>query len=141
MRLMQLVYASHPFGFDELTLTEILLVARRLNQRDDITGSLICREDLYLQMLEGPRAAVTAAYERISRDQRHTNVVVLWAGDAVQRLFPGWEMRDDPAQSWMWTREEVSAGAVTEASAQDVRDVFVRLASQPYVQPRYDVSI
>ena len=68
MRLMQLVYASRPFGFDELTLTEILLVARRLNKRDDITGSLICREDLYLQMLEGPRAAMTAAYARISRD-------------------------------------------------------------------------
>ena len=50
-------------------------------------------------------------------------------------------MRDDPAQSWMWTREQVSAGAVTEASAQEVRDVFVRLASQPYMQPRYDVSI
>ena len=141
MRLMQLVYASRPFGFDELTLTEILLVARRLNKRDDITGSLVCREDLYLQMLEGPRAAVTAAYERISRDSRHTEVVVLWAGDAVERLFPHWEMRDDPAQSWMWTREEVGVGAVKEASAQEVRDVFVRLASEPYVQPRYDLSV
>jgi hypothetical protein len=138
---MQLVYASRPFGFDELTLTEILLVARRLNKRDDITGSLICREDLYLQLLEGPRAAITATYARISRDARHTDVVVLWAGDAVDRLFAGWEMRDDPAQSWMWTREQVSAGAVTEASAQEVRDVFVRLAREPYVQPRYDLGI
>lgn len=140
MRLMQLVYASRPFGFDELTLTDILLVARRLNKRDAITGSLICREDLYLQMLEGPRAAVTDTYARISRDARHTEVVVLWAGDATDRLFGDWEMRDDRAQSWMWTREEVSRGAVAEASAQEIRDVFVRLSREPYEQPRYDLK-
>ncbi len=140
MRLMQLVYASRPFGFDELTLTDILLVARRLNKRDAITGSLICREDLYLQMLEGPRAAVTDTYARISRDARHTEVVVLWAGDTTDRLFGDWEMRDDRAQSWMWTREEVSRGAVAEASAQEIRDVFVRLAREPYEQPRYDLK-
>lgn len=141
MRLMQLVYTSQPFGFDELTLTDILLVSRRLNKRDNITGSLICREDLYLQLLEGPRPAITSTYSRISRDARHTNVVVLWAGDAVDRLFPHWEMRDDPVKSWMWTREQVSAGAVTEASAQEVLDVFIRIAQEPYLQPRYDVKL
>jgi hypothetical protein len=84
---------------------------------------------------------MTATYARILRDGRHTDVVGLWAGDADERLFPAWDMRDDPAQSWMWTREQVSAGAVSEASAQEVREVFVKLASQPYTQPRYDLSI
>jgi hypothetical protein len=139
MRITQLIYTSRPFGFDELTLTEILLVARRLNKRDGITGSLICREDMYLQLLEGSRAAVTATYTRIQRDARHTEVVGLWSGDAEARLFPTWEMRDDPARSWMWTPAEVSAGAILEAPMEAVRNVFVRLAGEPQAQPRYSI--
>jgi hypothetical protein len=59
--LLQLVYASRPFGFDAGTLTAILFDARRCNTRDGITGALICRDDLFLQLLEGPEAAVEAA--------------------------------------------------------------------------------
>lgn len=46
--LMHLIYASKPFGYDDLALTNILSVARANNARDDITGSLICREDIFL---------------------------------------------------------------------------------------------
>ncbi len=128
MRLMQLVYTSRPFGFDQLTLRDILLTAQDRNSRDNITGALICREDLYLQMLEGPRAAVTKTFARILRDDRHVDVVGLWSGDAEERLFPEWSMRDDPAQSWMWTPEQVRAGAIEKAPAEAIRSVFVRLA-------------
>ncbi len=68
MSLIQLIYACTPFGFDSPTLNQILSAARRNNARDQITGALICRADLYLQMLEGPRPAVTAAFDRILRD-------------------------------------------------------------------------
>lgn len=129
MRLTQLIYTSRPFGFDSLTLRNILLVARDNNSRDDITGALICREDMYLQMLEGPRPAVTAAFARILRDDRHVEVVGLWSGDAQTRLFPQWSMRDDPAQSWMWTPEQVRAGAVRDAPMEEIKGVFVRLAN------------
>ena len=55
MRDMQLIYASRPFGYDDLTLTSILMQARENNARNGITGALICREDVFLQILEGPR--------------------------------------------------------------------------------------
>ncbi len=129
MRLTQLIYTSRPFGFDDLGLMNILLVSRHNNERDSITGSLICREDIYLQLLEGPRAAVSSTYARILHDDRHAEVVLLWAGDLQERLFPAWFMRHDPVQSWMWTPQQVRAGAVTEASAEDIRKIFVRLAS------------
>jgi hypothetical protein len=128
---MQLVYTSRPFGFDDLELMNILLVSRHNNERDGITGSLICREDIYLQLLEGPRAAVSSPYARILHDNRHAEVVLLWAGDAQERLFPQWSMRHDPVQSWMWTRQQVRAGAVTEAPMEDIRGIFVRLAASP----------
>ena len=37
-------------------------------------GALICRDDLFLQMLEGPEAVVEAIYGRIVRDDRHLEV-------------------------------------------------------------------
>jgi len=131
MRLTQLIYTSQPFGFDDLELRNILLVSRHNNERDSITGSLICREDIYLQLLEGPRAAVSSAYTRIARDNRHGEVMLLWAGDVQERLFPQWFMKHDPVQSWMWTPQEVRAGAVTEAPMEDIRSIFVRLAASP----------
>jgi hypothetical protein len=131
MSLMQLIYTSQPFGFDESTLNGILASARRNNRRDDITGALICRGDMYLQLLEGPRETVTALFDRILKDERHVDVVSLVSGDIEERLFPQWEMRDDPARSWMWTPDQVRAGAVRNASAEEIRAVFHRLAAEP----------
>ncbi len=131
MRLTQLVYTSRPFGFNDLELMDILQVSRHNNERHHITGSLICREDIYLQLLEGPRAAVSSTYAKIMRDNRHAEVVLLWAGDAQERLFPAWFMRHDPVQSWMWTPQQVRAGAVVEAPIEEIRNIFVRLAASP----------
>jgi Sensors of blue-light using FAD len=64
MSLLQLIYASTPFGFDNPTLNQILSVARRNNARDDVTGALICRADIYMQLLEGPCAAVTKSIQK-----------------------------------------------------------------------------
>jgi hypothetical protein len=131
MSLMQLIYASTPFGFDNPTLNRILSVARRNNERDQITGALICRGDLYLQMLEGPRSAVTATFHRILADDRHLDVMLIGSGDIKTRLFPTWYMRDDPARSWMWTQAEVAKDAVDATSADDVKAVFERLLREP----------
>ncbi len=131
MPMIQLIYASRPFGFDEGTIAAILIGSRRRNERDGITGSLICRADLYLQLLEGPQEAVEATYRRIERDQRHTDVRLLSRRDVAERLFPDWAMRDDPARSWMWTQEQVNAGAVDRATEAEAVAIFERLAREP----------
>lgn len=131
MSLLQLVYASTPFGFSNSVLNGILSVARHHNARDQITGALICRADLYLQMLEGPHNSVTATYQRILTDDRHLDVALVVSSDTETRMFPEWHMRDDPARSWMWTQAEVAQGAVKSASAKDVLAVFERLVREP----------
>ena len=131
MRDMQLIYASRPFGYDDLTLTSILMQARKNNARNGITGALICREDLCLQILEGPRDLVTSTFSRILRDERHVDVVNLLSSEIHRRLFPEWSMRHDPAQSWMWTPEEVARGVIGRASDQEILGIFERLARQP----------
>jgi len=131
MALIQLVYASRPFGFDQAALNGILIEARRLNPQHDITGALICRADLYLQLLEGPQEAVEATFARIARDERHVEVERLVIRPVEERLFPDWAMRHDPARSWMWTQQEVDDGAVGRATEAEVVAVFERVAAEP----------
>ena len=128
--LIQLIYSSRPFGFDEAALNGILLTARRNNPRDAITGALICRHDLYLQLLEGPRAAVEARYSSIARDDRHLDVVQRFSRPATERIFPNWAMRDDPARSWMWSATEIEQGALDRAGPAEFISVFTRLAAE-----------
>jgi hypothetical protein len=40
-------------------------------------------------------------------------------------------MRDDPARSWMWTQEEVNAGAIERATEAEAVAIFERLAHEP----------
>lgn len=131
MGLVQLVYVSRPFGFDHTILSGILMTARHNNARDDITGALVCRADLFVQMLEGPEAAVLATYAKIRRDDRHVDVTRRVLRPVASRMFPDWAMLHDPAHSWMWTQAEVDAGAVERASEDEILGVFdvVRNAS------------
>jgi hypothetical protein len=127
--MQQLIYVSRPFGYDAAMLMNILSASRLRNQRDDITGALICRSDLFLQLLEGPVGKVEATFQRISRDDRHIEINVLVRSDISDRLFDGWAMKHDPAPSWLWSRDEVHAGVHLTASAQDVRAIFLRSAA------------
>jgi hypothetical protein len=133
---MHLVYMSRPFGFDDATLNAILHAARRLNKRDRITGALIARRDVYLQLLEGPHEAVTACYSRILRDGRHVEVACLLFGATHARLFPDWDMRNDPVRPWMWAPADVNAGAAHKASPAELRSLFARLAAEPVANQR-----
>lgn len=136
MPLVQLVYASRPFGFDQAILSNLLLDSRRANARDDITGALIARHDLYLQLLEGPEKKVEDVYARILNDDRHVEVTKLVDRPIQHRLFPGWAMRDDPADSWVWSIEEVRDGAIERSTEDEVLGFFARLAEKGVVPPR-----
>ena len=133
MALLQLTYASQPFGFNGPALAGILLDARRCNTRDGITGALICRDDLFVQMLEGPEDKVEATLRRITKDDRHLEVRPLSrriiADEA--RLFPQWAMRDDPSDTWVWSRADLDNGALDSATEADVIAIFERLAGNP----------
>lgn len=130
MALIRLVYGSRPFGFDDLALQGILGAAQRNNERDEITGALICREDLYIQLLEGARSKVECTYDRIRKDDRHMDVQLILYENADMRLFPTWSMRHDPAKSWMWSPEDVSSGIVEKVKSDEILSVFARLKNE-----------
>lgn len=127
--MKQMIYRSQPFGFDRAMLAGILVDARRNNPGDGITGALICRQDLYLQLIEGPDAAIDALYARITRDDRHDNIVLLLSEIVDRPLFAEWAMLDDEAPSLAWSSDEVEQGALDTASPAALRGVFERLAA------------
>lgn len=130
MALTQLIYSSRPFGFDDAILSQILMVARRNNANANVTGCLICRGDLYLQLLEGPDEAIARLYDAILEDDRHLEVTRRMHRQTDTRLFGEWAMRDDPAQSWLWTKDEVDAGALDRAGEDAFLKVFERIAAR-----------
>ncbi|MCD1626411.1 MAG: BLUF domain-containing protein [Paracoccaceae bacterium] len=130
MPLTQLIYSSKPFGFDDTILSQILLTARRNNANAHVTGCLICRADLYLQLLEGPAEAINRLYASIEEDDRHLEVTHRMERETDSRLFGQWAMRDDPAQSWLWTKAEVDAGALENADQAAFLAVFERVAQR-----------
>lgn len=135
--MKQLMYRSQPFGFDNSVLDGILMQARRNNQRDDITGALICRHDVYIQLVEGPSQAIDALYSRILQDDRHCNVSLALSEMVDERIFPEWGMLDDEMPTLTWSSAEIADGAIERASPDELRAAFKRIAEKA----RNDASV
>ena len=124
--IKQVIYVSKPVGFDEEILNSILTLSRFNNERNQITGALICRSDLYLQYLEGPAHKIDSVYSKIKIDDRHEDVRLLEDGRSRRRLFSNWAMRGEPVKDWIWTEKEVSNGALERLSGDDAMDIFIK---------------
>lgn len=88
--LVYVSYATHPMTDDELR--DLLDVSRRNNARLNITGMLLYRDGFFIQALEGERQAVEDLYERIKQDERHNNVLRVYAHEVTARSFGAWSM-------------------------------------------------
>lgn len=127
MSVYRAIYTSRPFGFDSNTLNSILVHAQRTNPGRGITGALICREDVYLQLLEGPEDEVRQALERIRRDDRHVEFQVHVEKNVPERLFGKWAMLHDPAVTWIWSQAEVRDDAIERTTEAEVEGFFEKL--------------
>ena len=124
--IKQVIYVSKPVGFDDTVLDDILVQSKKNNKKNQITGALICRADLYLQYLEGPPNKIDTVYSKIKIDGRHRDVILLEEAKSKRRLFANWEMRGDPVKDWMWTQEEVADGVLEKLSKNDAMKIFVQ---------------
>jgi hypothetical protein len=71
---------------------DILLESVTNNRRDDVTGALIHDDKWFAQALEGPETMVTATFERILRDPRHSDVRLIKMQPVPARRFGAWWM-------------------------------------------------
>jgi hypothetical protein len=88
-----LIYASRAVArFDTDALTALLEQSRARNGSLDVTGLLLFAQGSFLQVLEGPDAAVDEVYASIERDERHAGVRLLCREPIGERRFPDWTM-------------------------------------------------
>ena len=76
----------------EADLQVLLEWSRAYNAQQQITGLLLYSDRRFVQLVEGPEAAVRDLYARIQADARHTQVVTLSDGPGPQRWFADWHM-------------------------------------------------
>jgi Sensors of blue-light using FAD. len=97
--MMTIVYRSEAtHKLSPADLAQLCLASARKNQALGITGFLLHLDGLFLQVLEGDRAAVEPLFETIRRDVRHRNVEILLSSEdnAAQPNFAFWSMNLGP---------------------------------------------
>ena len=93
MSLRQLLYLSDATRcYTRDDLDRLMAFARPRNAERNITGLLFYSAGHFVQLLEGPPAAVDELMSIIEQDDRHRNVRVLLSRPTEARLFEHWEM-------------------------------------------------
>jgi hypothetical protein len=91
--ILQLIYIST--ATQKLTpedLKKILEDARPANQAKNITGMLLYRDGLFIQVLEGEPNMIETLYANIKKDTRHRNVHIVSEENIAEREFSEWTM-------------------------------------------------
>lgn len=91
--LVRLLYVSTLKNPNDSTIIESILQQSRLhNPARGITGVLVHSEGIFLQAVEGGRQQVNELYSAISKDTRHSQVVLLHYEEIEQRRYGSWSM-------------------------------------------------
>ena len=81
-----------------------------------------------MQLLEGPKKSILLTYSKILNDDRHLNIKLLVEEFCENRIFPKWYMKDDPARSWFWNKEQIYSSILQTISTSEVIEVFEKVA-------------
>ena len=118
--LVRLLYASRAdHEIDDALVASILERSQKHNLEHGITGILCTysQGNVFLQVLEGGRAAVNRLYGTIVRDPRHRDVTLLDYAEITERRFAGWRMGSV-------SLNRVNVGTILRFSESPVLDPF-----------------
>ncbi len=73
-------------------LADIVRVSAQLNSQAGITGILTLQDGYFIQMLEGPPAALDLLMLHLHFDERHDNIEVVAREEIPARDVVGWSM-------------------------------------------------
>jgi hypothetical protein len=91
--MKRIIYLSHSsYYLDEKNLVDLYELSKKNNIKNGISGLFIYSDQDILQVLEGPTAEVTSLYQKISKDKRHTTMILLSEETIENRYFPDWQM-------------------------------------------------
>lgn len=93
MAIHYLIYMSQQsFPVSEMDLKSILEKANSYNRGIEVTGLLLFRDGVFVQLLEGSSENVNLVMDKIRVDPRHKNIEVMLEAPGESRLFPDWYM-------------------------------------------------
>lgn len=93
MGIYQLVYvcnATDGVGYNDID--DILKSARTYNPSQEITGILLYRGGIFLQLLEGEKDKVNILFQKIKADKRSSNEIILIEKETNSRIYNDWSM-------------------------------------------------
>ena len=91
--VFQLIYTcALRSDVDSSELDRIAKTSRARNMTKGLTGILLCKDGSVLQVLEGDEKVVKDLYEKISKDPRVSNLLIMIQRNGAEREFPNWSM-------------------------------------------------
>jgi hypothetical protein len=126
-QLKRVVYVSEKTDASETTLKDIIASSQKNNPEEGVTGCLLSGSNSFLQLLEGPADFIDTLYSKISKDNRHENVMTLCEEKIDERLFLSWSMKLAPFENMEWSKEDFNSGIFLNITSEEALNVFVRL--------------
>ena len=91
--LSQLVYVSNRSSkCRQEELDMILDSCKRNNPSLNITGILLYSDSKFIQLVEGEAKTLMELYDKIKKDERHNNPMMISYGPIKEKSFPSWHM-------------------------------------------------
>jgi hypothetical protein len=126
-QLKRVVYVSEKTDASDTTLKDIIASSQKNNPEEGVTGCLLSGSNSFLQLLEGPSDFIDTLYSKISKDNRHENVMTLCEEKIDERLFLSWSMKLAPFENMEWSKEDFNSGNFLNITSEEALNVFVRL--------------
>lgn len=126
-QLKRVVYVSEKTDASDITLKDIIASSQKNNPEEGVTGCLLSGSNSFLQLLEGPADFIDTLYSKISKDNRHENVMTLCEEKIDERLFLSWSMKLAPFENMEWSKEDFNSGNFLNITSEEALNVFVRL--------------
>ena len=125
--LKRVVYVSEKIDVSNTTLKDIIASSKKNNPEEDVTGCLLSGSNSFLQLLEGPTDFIDTLYSKISKDNRHGNVVTLCDDKIDERLFLSWSMKLAPFENMEWSNSDFNSGNFLNITSEEALNVFIGL--------------
>jgi len=90
--MRRIVYISTSAGLPAEEVDRLVESAQRNNAEREITGFLLYNGRNFLQLIEGPKAALMSLMATLARDSRHSGMLTLIDEPIEERSCPSWSM-------------------------------------------------
>ncbi|QTH63036.1 BLUF domain-containing protein [Psychrosphaera ytuae] len=90
-QLLYKSYATRPLSVEEFA--DLLVDARVKNDSLGVTGILLYKNGVFIQLMEGEKRNIDTLYDVIKQDPRHTQLECLYYQPANERACKNWAMK------------------------------------------------